>query len=189
MPNWCSNLVEVDGDPSDVQAYLDFISPNPNCDEFDFEKIIPIPKTLIQKSSLRCPTSDEVSDVCCMLCGFGSSYDFCCAKWGTKWNANDPCINRSSGSVYFDTAWSPPEPVICKLSKMFPKLSFTLKAFEGGCCICGVVTYQNGSVISFNYPDPDTKEYYELMFEVAGGEDEYVFDPAKNTYVLKDEEN
>jgi hypothetical protein len=49
-------------------------------------------------------------------------YDWCCENWGTKWNASDTSINVDRGEVtiYFDTAWSLPMPVIEALCAMYP---------------------------------------------------------------------
>ncbi|MBM3913551.1 MAG: hypothetical protein FJ351_03785 [Sphingomonadales bacterium] len=41
-------------------------------------------------------------------------YDWCCANWGTKWNASDTHWNDNS--VSFLTAWAPPDPVIQKMA-------------------------------------------------------------------------
>lgn len=65
--------------------------------------------------------------------GFKSWYDWSCRNWGTKWNACHPddAELQKNGKhhtvVYrFDSAWSPPEPVYRELSKMFPKVDFSL---------------------------------------------------------------
>ena len=49
---------------------------------------------------------------------------------------------------YFDTAWSPPVPVIRKAAELFPSLSFELRYFESRgrfngmlCCSRGGVDY------------------------------------------------
>jgi hypothetical protein len=64
-------------------------------------------------------------------------YDWCCRNWGTKWDACEVKVRTTKSSlVYkFDTAWSPPIPVIDKMHEMFPMLQFKLKYFE-----CGVAT-------------------------------------------------
>lgn len=56
-------------------------------------------------------------------------YDWNCDNWGTKWDA---CrANREEyphGVAYtFDTAWSPPLPMLVKLSEQFPGLHLTLE--------------------------------------------------------------
>ena len=70
--------------------------------------------------------------------------------WGTKWNVcyafldDGPTDTRAN--LAFDTAWSPPIPVIIQLSKQFPKLAFTLKYWEGGCGFRGILRVKAGNV-------------------------------------------
>lgn len=66
--------------------------------------------------------------------GFESWYDWSIANWGTKWNSYDarPLENGMS----FDTAWSPPLPVIAALSKLTQK-SFILEYLEEGAGFIG----------------------------------------------------
>lgn len=64
--------------------------------------------------------------------GYDNWYDWCVSNWGTKWNA---ChseywdVDESSNmTMYrFDTAWSPPEPVIHALAIAYPNLTFRLE--------------------------------------------------------------
>jgi hypothetical protein len=44
----------------------------------------------------------------------------------------------------FDTAWSPPIPVIAKLASMFPDHIFELKYFEGGMGFSGHARWSEG---------------------------------------------
>ena len=46
-------------------------------------------------------------------------------NWGTKWDAYE-VIHNEDGFI-FDTAWSHPAPVIKKMSKMYPNLTFEIK--------------------------------------------------------------
>ena len=45
-------------------------------------------------------------------------YDWSSEHWGTKWNAYD--VAEGEGEVRFDTAWSPPHPIISRLAMQFP---------------------------------------------------------------------
>jgi hypothetical protein len=46
--------------------------------------------------------------------------------------------------IEFDTAWSPPIPVMEKLAAMFPDHAFQLKYFEGGMGFCGDACWEHG---------------------------------------------
>ena len=50
--------------------------------------------------------------------GYTTWYDWCCDKWGTKWNACDE--HWEGNDLQFSTAWSMPEPVFEKLAELFP---------------------------------------------------------------------
>lgn len=46
-------------------------------------------------------------------------YGWCCAHWGTKWNACDTEI-IDADTISFNTAWSNPDPILHKLAEMYP---------------------------------------------------------------------
>jgi hypothetical protein len=63
-------------------------------------------------------------------------YEWCNSNWNTKWNANKVTLNESVDkefNISFDTAWSPPKPIIVAMSKKFPSLEFDMRSFECGC--------------------------------------------------------
>ena len=97
MPNWCENEVRVNGDAKKVKEFMDFVKSDEQ--DFDFEKVIPFPN--------------------------GEwDYDWCIAKWDTKWNACrvEKDFNPEYGDEVkytFDTAWSPPEGIFIKLREKF----------------------------------------------------------------------
>lgn len=48
-------------------------------------------------------------------------YNWCITNWGTKWNAmKTKCTD--SDTITFQTAWDNPEPVIQKLSELYPDI-------------------------------------------------------------------
>lgn len=58
-------------------------------------------------------------------------YDWCCINWGTKWNACKCSIAEDADEtvVYeFQTAWADPDPVIVKLSNLFPSVTIALSS-------------------------------------------------------------
>lgn len=63
-------------------------------------------------------------------------YDWSRINWGTKWNAyssvTDPEGEADACRIKFDTAWSPPRPVLIELAKREPALTFDYVAFDEG---------------------------------------------------------
>ena len=85
---------------------------------------------------------------------FGSPtwYEWAVAKWGTKWGlydieATDAGFEYGRISYTFQTAWSPPIPVIEAMSKQYPSLHFALDYFEGGGGFMGSCVYENGQEV------------------------------------------
>ena len=72
-------------------------------------------------------------------------YEWRIQNWGTKWNASGAEV--LDGRLSFLTAWDAPNPVMEKLSEMFPTVSIHhVWADEDIGHNCGERTYQNGAV-------------------------------------------
>lgn len=56
--------------------------------------------------------------------GFKTWYDWRLCYWGTKWNACDS-LRCGDIEVFFNTAWSFPEPLFKKLCELFPEEDIT----------------------------------------------------------------
>jgi hypothetical protein len=127
MPNWCDNNLRVNGEREDLDAFLsECFSTNQDKRKFlDFEKIIPL--------------GEEGDDW----------FEQHCERWGTKWNVRECDIDDAEGSVtvWFETAWSPPIPIMEALTTQYTALSFTLEYNEGGMGFRGVFESQEGEVI------------------------------------------
>lgn len=154
MPNWTSNRVYIEGEPTDIREFLEAVKWQDEL--FDFNRIIPRPEILNhtgsgmheidgkkveswyivkawhkdfpgQKEEVRLFTPEEEAE----LAGIGHRdwYSWSKENWGTKWNACHVEIEDSGEHGYleitFDTAWSAPVPVLQTMVEMFPKLSFT----------------------------------------------------------------
>lgn len=66
--------------------------------------------------------------------GYNSGgYEWCCSNWGTKWNFGDVDLEEEKEDYLkyqFQTAWAVPMPVLFKMSKMFPDLTFEYSGNE-----------------------------------------------------------
>jgi hypothetical protein len=82
--------------------------------------------------------------------GFNSGgYKWCCDNWGTKWGIVEPVLEYTSSRALhyrFDTAWSPPVPLIAKMGEKFPKLDFVLRFYEPGMGFRGKMVIKKGVV-------------------------------------------
>lgn len=67
--------------------------------------------------------------------GYSDWYEWSCAKWGTKWNADNGGVRydqRTRIHLTFLTAWSPPWPIVDALSEKYPDTKFSLRYYECG---------------------------------------------------------
>lgn len=91
--------------------------------------------------------------------GHTTWYEWCWANWGTKWNSYS-FWKVDENTIEFDTAWSAPEPVMKKLSEMYPNVEIEHKWADedmgnnSGCC-----TYLNGEVIHGGYDETEQEAY------------------------------
>jgi len=99
--------------------------------------------------------------------GFQNWYHWAIHSWGTKWSAYWTHISDDNTSISFSTAWSTPEPIIVKLSEMFPDIEFTHRwADEAWGSNVGKIIFLNGESIDVEIPENCSIRAYELLFEV-----------------------
>jgi len=142
MPNWCFHNLKLKGDKEDILAFKKLLTSKidrygeKRLNVLDTNNIIPYPKKFLD---LDINPKTRVNRIIGRKCqsvegkdGFNSGgYDWCLQNWGTKWgicqayisneNLND---KKSEISYCFETAWSPGEQVILKMSELFPTLTF-----------------------------------------------------------------
>lgn len=113
--------------------------------------------------------------------GCVSWYEWNTRNWGTKWNAyrtERPVPNI----VTFETAWNAPHKVIAKIFADSKFDVFHEWADEDTGSNVGRVYYRNGSEPEI-HDLAETKEGYELAFDLHGEQPEYYqFNESLNTY-------
>ena len=140
MPNICENEVSIySEDSNQIRSFMKFVK-SKDCD-FDFNKIVPSPnwnKTPDENGEL--PTKvkrirNEKGEVVHTIRSFPTSgktddrwYDWNIKNWGTKWGSFNGSMefDKKYGdevSYKFDTAWSPPAPILEALQDKFPDIS------------------------------------------------------------------
>jgi Api92-like protein with ferredoxin domain len=142
MPNWCENELRVTGDPEDLEKFKKFVRSKNG--PLDFEQIIPYPTEYE-----RLDRQPEIDNAGQMHTGWSrGGYDWSCKNRGTKTICPEVKITEEAGAIIyeFDTAWSPPLPVIRRLIEWFPELDIELKYGELGNGFKGVLTGVNGQV-------------------------------------------
>jgi hypothetical protein len=126
--------------------------------KFSFDKVVPYPQRFHDyDEKIRNMTPEEKEECSKKHGGYipdaynSGGYEWCCKHWGTKWDLWEDNCTRQEGvrslHFYFDTAWSPPIPVIEALAKKFPKLKFIHKYWERGMGVKCREEYVNGEKI------------------------------------------
>lgn len=182
MPNWCENDLHIYGSDNDLTRLKTLMQSEDSV--FDFNRLIPRPEEFEGVHTGSCVIDgqhyklwrvvgegDEVKNApiteeerAAWLSKYGSDnwYDWCCANWGTKWNSSDVSLDEGIESLdyRFNTAWSPPEPVIKKLAKLFPDCDITHEYYECGACFQGGICFTAGE---------PTKEWSGEYYGTRGG--------------------
>lgn len=166
MPNHITNIITFSEEtlPDRIREILEAIkNDDVGIGSIDFNKIIPMPEHIFRGNL----GSEEFEKY-----GKNNWYDWSVEFWGTKWLAFD--FKEYNGeNITFHTAWSPPHPVIQKLSEMYPDIYIQHQwADEDFGFNVGECYYRNGEVLSDFIPEGGTKQAYEMAGEILGYEPE-----------------
>ena len=149
MPNWCMNRVVISGSEEDIKKLKEQVSSEESA--LDFNKIVPSPDWKnIPNEKGQLPKPEELKngngEVIAITHNFPDGtndsrwYDWQIKNWGTKWNvSNVDVVAEASDFIEFefDTAWSPPEPIISKLRELYPDVSISAFFDEPGMEVSG----------------------------------------------------
>ena len=136
MPNHCFNALSISGPKKDLDSFEAFaVGKSPWLKDKEPQllscaRFIPPPDEAVVKF-------DRVG------------YGWCCKNWGTKWGCYRITKIKMPRSLHysFDSAWSPPLPVIKAMGKLFPSLRFHLFYREHGECLQGHFICKGGKII------------------------------------------
>jgi hypothetical protein len=155
MPNWCDNDLFVRGPGESVREFLALANGDRS---FDFNRFEPYPEhfrsldKIAEKWDEDCRTNPKGDRGPRPIDGFNSGgNEWCVEHWGTKWPAFRVVVDEPKPwkdgieiLIRFDTAWSPPKPVVVTASTLFPSLLFDLRYFDGRGGFRGMYIVRNG---------------------------------------------
>ncbi len=177
MPNWCQNLMVMRKE--DRIKLEPFITLEGEELRLDFNKVIPKPDTVWDGTGDVDRDSEEFKK----KYPDGDWYNWNCDHWGTKWNSchNDiPTLSpdQEEYTVWFDTAWSPPLPVIEELSRHMDFMYFYI---EEGCHFAGAVPCTSDHSYPCYMDDPEGDDYGAIYEEIYGRSlySEYIDEPER----------
>jgi hypothetical protein len=185
MPNWCQNKLTVTG--PDLDSFLTALGVKDGSEEINIlETLVPMPEILRGTVSGGWLDTEEEAhqEQARAETGYPDWYAWQQANWGIKWG--DCHTFMSSGMnddedvvLHFDSAWSPPVDGICKVSAIFPTLTFVLGFSESGMVFVGAVRIVNGEVVTEEtgtYPDPPEDFDDEAQWEAYADAEMYELD-------------
>jgi len=130
MPNWCTNRVGIyANDKKEIKKIKKLLQGEDSV--FDFNKIVPMPEEFNDEKELTELESARLKK----KHGAVGWREWCVKNWGTKWDADAAEITEEGdfSLVYeFNTAWSPPVPLVYKIRARFPKLKISAFYDEPG---------------------------------------------------------
>lgn len=210
MPNWCNNGLYVFGRTEDVDNFISGIvipederMKDPNTGEvssfastYDITRFYPTPIELKETTAtFGTPQNDDHALQMVIneeKYGHKDWYDWNIANWGTKWSPTvysvktvaTTSLGWSITAISMDSAWSPPEGLIRKLSYLHQSLGFILTYEEGGMGFLGVEGFLVGRVIFEDHHEwDDVDAISEIMKKNRDneGDDDNYFEDLTNT--------
>jgi hypothetical protein len=119
MPTMCFNRIKFQIDDAPQKIYPFILEDG----AFKFDNLIPMPLHVYHGNTNTNGKDDK---------DFGEHTvrEWSIKNWGTKWDAMNTRIDTNNpNTIYFETAWNPPYPVIIALANKF-KVDFLLEWFD-----------------------------------------------------------
>jgi len=141
MPNWVTNTLTVTGNKADLDKFVEQVGRTHTRQFSRYENVDGELRTITEDAewtgdftfwNIHAPDAsilDEYHGVADGKAGPNNWYAWNIDNWGTKWDASVSEVVHDGDNewrVTFDTAWSPPYPVIAASAEQHPNLHFWL---------------------------------------------------------------
>ena len=161
MPNWCHNTMDIHGEYEELKKFR--VACQVKDEETgniyaSFNKLFPIPDELAEttagwfgdKDKQAEQTAKEISNI--QKYGYKDWYEWALANYGTKWGAKDVELSELSPDETvmtgtYETAWSPADGLILKISELFPGLVFSVVSTEESDAFICFSIFSNGELL------------------------------------------
>lgn len=174
MPNWCYNYMTVMGNKREIAKFVSDITVadvqqngiySSVTVEYDLNKLVPLdPRASVTNTYTHTNADgEEVTTTTSVFAdktrdGFDGYMD-ACETWGSKWGACRPEIDdttpvKNTISVRYESAWSPADGLIQKISALYPNLIFGVCSDEESRAFVCWSVFQNGKIIEAGERDP-----------------------------------
>lgn len=168
MPNWCYNSVDIHGDKEVLEKLIAFVG-RPITKVFD-DGPVHYEEPVFSFENVKPSTPDKTLDSLFLSKGADDWYANNVNSWGTKWDiANSESLNRHITDTFvvysFDSAYSPPSPVIERLAEIFPEVTINHTYYETGFDFWGIDTYEKGERTKEKGGSLNHKAWTEMSME------------------------
>jgi hypothetical protein len=170
MPNWCyQNLYVYGKTKSDIDNFVN------KAKEFqteeghiDLNSFYPTPQELVDTPSAFYGDKEKQAEQERIQArnkekyGYANWYDWNCENYGTKWGACRAELGEEfttpthhTVDIRFESAWSPADGLIAKISALYPNLVFVLEFTEESDAFAGCTIFVGGNVTHNADFEPD----------------------------------
>ena len=108
-----------------------------------------------------------------VTCGATNWYDWCCAKWGSKWNASETIVDDDAMSIYFETAWSPVDDLMRLMTKKTGVPVYMEYSEEQFSAFAGEAVFANGECMDVVDAEGDEWDCYRIAAHMQDPDEEY----------------
>jgi hypothetical protein len=199
MPNWATNIVNINGDSAILDEIANKLStpyetrhahptggetePTQVTGDFLMWNIIRPDDldtyfTVPQKPNLGDSLEESMQNAMRELHESNHWYPWNTRNWGTKWEIGSAEVTKTDNSlVYrFDSAWTPPVEAVAELAKQYPQVSISIKFIEEGMGFAGEVFFENGeyqSDVDYQINHATMLDFDDFCWVCGFGTDEY----------------
>lgn len=136
MPNWCQNALTATGAPEHVAEFM--------AQPFCAARYIPTPEPAAvlreafaqlpdaERDIYRKPWCSDDETAFRSFCYNHGGQQWCIKNWGTKWDWEPQTVTNlpQRAVIEFETAWTPPLPVVLAASRAHPEMVLALRFME-----------------------------------------------------------
>lgn len=191
MPNWCSNTMTVKGPKPELKRFLKamkvkemqktgeikddqwVVTGEKEVEIDSLNHLDPIPQELLDTVSGSVSDDKKAEHEAQMKAnldkyGYKDWYDYALSVWGSKWGAGDVYVSdhdTSNGiiSLSYQSAWSPCNGLIARISAQFPKLVFGVVFTEEAEFFAGWCVIHNGELVIEGVGETEVPAEIEAM--------------------------
>lgn len=168
MPNWCYNTIDIYGEHEELKKFqvaCQVKDEETNETYTSFNHLYPCPEELTNTLAGSFGDKEKQEELIAQQksniekYGHKDWYDWALSEWSTKWGAKSiEFTDMEEGDTYltgrYETAWSPADNLIRKISELFPGLVFSVVSTEESDAFVCFSIFSNGKLLAEDGEQP-----------------------------------